>query len=76
MNEPLHLHGIHALRAFAEDLEAIMVEADEVVATIHNARDVNAETAQLREQIEALEAVHLQMLQALSTLRRRLTKTG
>jgi hypothetical protein len=53
-----------------------MVEADEVVATIHNARDANAETAQLREQIETLEAVHLQMLQALSTLRRRLIKTA
>ena len=76
MDDPLHLQSIEALRAFAEDLKAIMVEADEVVATIHNARDLNAETAQLREQIEALEAVHLQMLQALSTLRRRLTRNA
>jgi len=75
MDEPLNLDSIQALRAFADDLKAIMVEADEVVATIQNARDLNAETAQLRDQIEALEAVHLQMLQALSTLRRRLTKS-
>jgi hypothetical protein len=76
MSEPLHLQSIDALRAFAEDLKAIMVEADEVVSTIHNGRDLISEATQLREQIEALEAVHLQMLQALSTLRRRLTRTA
>jgi len=70
MTDPLQLQSIQALQALADDLKAMLAEAETfVAAAVQDVHELRLETAQLQEATSALEALRSRTQEALAALR-------